>query len=176
MSVLVLSCTSLALAQDVDSGPAKGSKVPELKVHAVSGPVQGETVDYAAKREGKPTVYLLIPADKFSRPMFGFMKALEKAVVAEIKDGLVVAVWLTDDQQKTKDYLPRITQYFQSSALTYFPGEKAGPKGWNINDQADVTVIVANRGTVIGRYGYNSINDTVVKDVMKAFPKEIRGK
>src|SRR4051794_13335299 len=47
--LLVLAAGSRVAAQDVDSGPAKGAKVPELKVYAVSGPVQGETVDYAAQ-------------------------------------------------------------------------------------------------------------------------------
>lgn len=176
MCLLALSFGSVALAQDIDSGPAKGKKVPELKVYAVSGPIQGETVDYAAKREGKPTVYALIPSAKFSRPMHSFLKGLEKALEKEIKDSLLVAVWIPEDQQKTKDFLPKITQYYQIAALTYFPGEKAGPKGWDINDQADITIILANKGTVVGRYGYNSINDTVVRDVMKDFSKAVKGK
>jgi hypothetical protein len=150
--------------------------VPELKVHAVSGPIQGETLDYADKRKDKPTIYLLIPAKKFDRPIFSFMKGLETAVDKEIKDGLVIAVWLPEDKQKTMDYLPKITKYFQHAALTYYPDDKAGPKDWFINDQADLTIILAHKGTVIDRFGYNSINDTVVKDVMKAFTKLMKDK
>jgi hypothetical protein len=182
MSLRTVGClaawlvASWAAAQDVDSGPAKGQPIPELKVYAVAGPIQGETVDYAAQRKDLPTIYLLIPADKFSRPMHGFVQALDKALTKEVKDGLLVAVWLTDDGQKTKDYLPKIAQYYPGAALTYFPGAKTGPKDWFINEQADITVILAHQGKVVGRLGYNSINDTVAPEVMTAFTKALKGK
>jgi hypothetical protein len=161
-------------AQDIDSGPPKGAKVPELKVYSVSGPVQGDTVDYAAQRKEKPTVYLFIPADKWDRPMAMFIKELDKVMNKEIKDGLVVAVWLTDNQQKTKDYLPKVTQLFPNAAISYFPGDKEGPKDWFINNQADITVILANQGKVVGRFGYNSVNETVAREVMMALSKEVK--
>jgi hypothetical protein len=172
---LALAFACVAIAQDVDSGPPKGKKVPELKVYAVAGPIQGETVDYAAKPDGKPTAYLLIPVDRFSRPIHAFARELDKAVKKQFDDGLVVVVWLTDDTQKTKDLLGKISQYYDSAALTYFDG-KAGPKEWFINDQADVTVILANKGEVVGRLGYNSINDTVARDVMKALTTAVKQK
>jgi hypothetical protein len=172
--LLCFSFTSSILAQEIDSGPAKGKTVPELKVYAVSGPIQAETVDYAAQRKGKATIYVVITANKFSRPMHGFLQALEKAVDKEIKDGLVVAVWLTDDVQKTRDYLPQITKYYASAALSCFPGEKTGPKDWFINEQADATVILAHQGKVVGRFGYGSINDAVAHDLVTALRKALK--
>ncbi len=162
-----LILVSPALAQDVSSGPPRGQKVPPLKVQTVTGPDQGRALDYAAARKDKVTVYVLIPADKFSRPMHRFLKGLGEAVQKKDEDGLVVAVWLTEDQAKTRAYLPKIAGYYQSTALTYFPGARTGPAGWNINDLADVTVVVSRKGQVLASGGYNSVNETVVREVMK---------
>ncbi len=169
----VLASGSSLLAQDIDSGPPKGGKIPELKVHAVSGPVQGETLDYAARCKDGSTIYVFIQADKFSRPAHAFLRTLDQQADKQIKGSLVVAVWLTDNQQKTKDYLPKITPYYANAAITYFPGEKAGPQNWFVNDQADVTVILAHKGQVVDRFGYNSINETVAPEVLKAFKKAL---
>jgi hypothetical protein len=158
-------------AGDVDSGPPKGEKVPELKVHALSGPQEGKDLDYPKDRGDKPTVYVVIPAEKWARPVHRFLHVLGKAVMEADDKALVVAVWLTDDREKTKEYLPKISKYYDATALTVYLGEKAGPASWGINTDAEATVVVAARGKVEGRFGYNSINDTVVREVMKALKK-----
>jgi hypothetical protein len=171
---VIACCFSIALfalAQDVASGPEEGKKVPALKVYAISGPVEKETLDYAQKRGDKATVYVIVPHDKFSRPMHRFLLELGKVLPKAQKDALVVSVWLTDDPNKTKDYLPKIAQYYEATALACYEGEKAGPEGWNINDRADITVVVCDRGNVIRSLGYNSVNETVAKEVVDLFKK-----
>ena len=66
----------------------------------------------------------------------------DTAVVVD-QDAAVVGVWLTDDSAKSKEYLPVAQQslQFQATTLTCFMGEKAGPKGWNINADARATVV-----------------------------------
>jgi len=168
LSVIVaMSFVPLASAADVESGPTKGEAPPALKLYDVTGPQQGKTLDYVKARQQKPTIYVVIPADKWSRPMHRFVKALGEAVDKKHKDGLVVAVWLTDDKQKTKDYLPQISDYYKSTALAYYPGKTTGPGAWGINDQADVTVVVTNKGKVLSSGGYQSVNATVVPEIMK---------
>src|SRR5205823_707147 len=66
-------------AQDIVSGPDKNRAVPALPVFNATGPHKEKTVDYAAERKDKTTVYLLLRADTFDRPMNRFMKALDQA-------------------------------------------------------------------------------------------------
>jgi hypothetical protein len=162
----------------VDSGPKVGEKVPALKVYAATGDHEGKDLDYAAARKGKPTVYVFIQSDKWSRPVARFLKALEKQVRKDSNTALVVAVWLTDQQEKTKKYLPVAQQslQFEATALTLFKGKKAGPKGWGVNEDAHVTAVAANRGKVVARFGYLSVNETDAPKVRAALKKALRGK
>jgi hypothetical protein len=156
----------------VESGPEKGARVPALKVYDATGENSEKSVDYASLRKSKPTVYLFVAADKFSRPMNRFMKTLDGKVANDFDDVYVVAVWLTDDEDKTKEYLPKVQTSvgYEKTALTVFKG-KDGPKGWNINSDAHLTALVAHKGKVTARFGYHSVNDTDVPAVLKELKK-----
>jgi hypothetical protein len=153
-----------------------------LKVYDATGENKEKTVDYAGLRKDKPTVYLFIGADteprgKFDRPMNKFMKTLDTQVEKELDDVYMVAVWLSDTEDKTKDFLTRIqtSVAYEKTALTVFKG-KDGPKGWDINSDAHLTVIIANKGKVTTRFGYKTVNDTDVKAVMKELKKVAKEK
>jgi hypothetical protein len=171
--VLVLLLASPAWAQEVTSGPEKGTKVPALKVFDATGPHEGKEVDYAPERKGKPTVYVFVQADQWDRPMARFLRELAQAVQKEGDDAYVVAVWLTDDPDKTKEYLPvaQRSLQFQATALTCFVGGKAGPGGWGLNADAHATAVVADRGKVQATFGYRSVNETDAPAVRDALRK-----
>jgi hypothetical protein len=179
------SCSSVvillfvgAVSADVDSGPEVGKKVPALKVYAATGDQENKTLDYAAERNARPTIYIFIQADKWSRPMARFLKSLEKQVQKDSVDASVVAVWLTDTPDKAKQYLPVAQQslQFEKTVLTLFKGERSGPKDWGINLDAHATVVVANKGKVAARFGYLSINATDVPSVRAALKKTLKSK
>src|SRR5262245_35869174 len=94
------------LAAQTDSGPSKGSKIEPLKVAAVTGDDAGQDVDFAAKRADKPTVFLFIQADKWDRPVARFLATLDQELRKDRQDVAVIAVWLTEDVEKSKEYLP----------------------------------------------------------------------
>jgi hypothetical protein len=148
-------------------------KVPALKVQDVTGDNPGKTIDYAADRKDRPTIYAFVRADAFDRPMARFLKKLDDALP---KDAYVVAVWLTDDADKTKDYLPLVEQSlkFKSTALTFYPGEKSGPDGWGINADSRLTVVVAGKGRIDMTFDYQSANETNVPEVEKALSKSTK--
>jgi hypothetical protein len=152
------------------SGPKEGDKVEPLKVYAVSGDPQEKEVEYTSLRQDRPTVYVFVAAKEFDRPMFRFMKKLEEKLG---DDGLLVAVWVTDDAEQSKQYLPRITKYFEKSALTVF-GEAGGPKGWSLNADARLTAVVVHKGKVVRSFGYVSLNETNAPEVVKALKKAIK--
>jgi hypothetical protein len=176
VAVSFLACA--AAGQDVDSGPEIDKKVPDLKVFDATGSKHGKEVDYAAERKDKPTVYVFIQADKWDRPMARFLKKLDENLMQESEEAYVVAVWLTDDVDKTKEYLPRAQQSlkFQNTALTCFTGEKMGPKDWGINADAHLTAVVACKGRAMKKFGYRSINETDAPAVREALKKGTSGK
>lgn len=172
-SALFLPLVSNLRAEDIASGPDKGKKVPALKVFDATGAHKDKNVDYSAERKDKPTIYYFIQADKWDRPMARFLRSMDEEVRKADDGTYLVAVWLTEKPDDTKDYLPKaqMSLKFEITALTCFTGEKAGPKDWNINSMAHITVVIANKGQVASTAGYASINDTEVKNVLEALKK-----
>lgn len=168
--VFVLS-SSLAFA-DLDSGPGKGKALEPLKVVVVAGESSGKELDFVAERKEKPTVFVLVVADKFARPMARFIKVLDDKLKGDRPDVDIVAVWLTDDVTKSKDYLPKAFESLKTSrtAWSVFPGAKTGPNNWGINADADITVVVSDGAKATFSIGYRSINETEVPKVLEALP------
>ncbi len=164
---LVWSCS--AAFADVTSGPEVGKAVEGFPVEAVVGESAGQTVDPVAARGTKTTVYALVSSDKWSRPCARFLKKLD-GEIGSVTDAKVVAVWLTADVRAAKDYLPKAQQSlsFTKTDLTVFPGDAAGPGTWGVNTDADVTVVVVKDGKATATFGFVSVNDTVVEQVMQA--------
>jgi len=161
---------------DLESGPTVGEKVQPLKVYAVTGQVKQKSVDYSTHRKAKPTIYIFLQAKRFSRPMARFLRKLDETV--QKTDGAyIVAVWLTDDKTKTKNYLPRADRSLkpEATAYTLYPNATVSPDGWGINSDADVTAVVANHGKVTAVFAYRSLNETDVPKVVKAFKKSLKG-
>ena len=65
---------------------------------------------------------------------------------------------------------------YDATALTCFVGDKAGPKGWNVNADARLTVVLANKQKVAATFAYKSVNETDVKGVREALKKTTDGK
>jgi hypothetical protein len=186
MSYVMRFCLLLAVpllvpaasrAQDLSSGPEKGTKVPELKVYDATGAHAEKEVDYTKERKDKATIYLFVNADKFDRPMNRFMKTLDGDLKKDVEGAYVVAVWLTSDADKTREYLPKVQQSvgYEVTALTVFP-DKAGPKGWNINADAHLTAVVAHKGQVTTTFAYQSVNETDAPKVKEALQRALKGK
>lgn len=163
--------SSLAFA-DLASGPGEGNALEPLKVVVVAGESSGKELDFVAERKDKPTVFVVVVADKFARPMARFIKVLDDKLKAERTDVDIVAVWLTDDVNKSKDYLPKAFMSLKTerTAWSVFPGEKTGPNNWGINPDADITVVVSDGAKAKFSKGYRSINETEVPKVFEALP------
>jgi hypothetical protein len=176
--LLLLIFPTFVRADGVVSGPDVDKKVPSLPVYDGTGSNKEKDVDYAAERKDKLTVYIFIQADKWDRPMARFLKKLDQAIAKDNEDAYLVAVWLTNDPDKTKDYLPiaQRSLQFQATALTCFTGDKTGPKDWNINADAHLTTTIATKGKVVSCSGFKSINETDVPAIMEAVKKALAKK
>jgi hypothetical protein len=158
---------------DVSSGPPVGERVAALKVFDATGAYKEKEVDYAAERKEKSTAYVFIA--EWNRPVARFLKKLDGGIKEASEESYLVAVWLTEDPEKMKEYLPRVQESIklENTAMTVFPGNKNGPEGWGINDRAHVTVVIANKGKVAASLGYVSINETDVPKVQEVLKKSL---
>lgn len=164
-----------AAEKEVESGPTLGEAVPELKVFAVTGDEDGKELDYAAHRGDKPTIYALVNGQQFDRPMARFLKTLDKEVAKlaeteKLKDVAIVVVWLTDDHDRIKEYLPLVQQSIklEKTALCLFSGSTDGPNGWGANPEASLTVTIVKDKKPTQRWGFVSTNETLAKKVVEA--------
>lgn len=164
--LLLVAVVAVAAA---DSGPAAGTPLPPLRVYAVTGEVQNAEVNYVEQREGKPTLYCFVPADKWSRPTARLLKALDHRM-GTLSDAALVAVWVTNDPAASKDYLPRAQQSLQlgRTALTVSEEGPGGPGEWGINTEVDLTIVAAREGRVLKSFAFQSPNDTLAEEVLAA--------
>jgi|APGre2960657505_1045072.scaffolds.fasta_scaffold34392_1 hypothetical protein len=168
-SSLLLISTTLALAA-IESGPAVDSALPELKADAVTGDDAGKKITFTTTRKAKPTVYVFIRSDKFDRPIARYLKVLDKALAELGKGTHIVAVWITDDADKTREYLPKVQQSIklEATTLALYAEDKLGPNAWALNDRAHVTTIVTDGVKVKARFAEQSLNETNVPEVTAA--------
>lgn len=172
-TILILVATSCLLAEEV-SGPKVGSELKPLKVFAAAGLVSGEEKDFAEVRKDDSTYFVFVQASKFDRPVARFLKKLDTELAATRPDVQVIAVWLTDDLAKSKEYLPRMQESIQlrQTVLAVYGGEKTGPQDWSIDSAKNVTVVLASGGKIVASTGYGSINETIVPESLKQLPKK----
>lgn len=166
---MMLCLTATTVFAENVSGPEKGTKITELKVHPTAGDDVGKVVNITAGQTEKSTLYVFVQADLFTRPIGRFLKDLDKKVNNDLQDTEVIAVWLTDNIEQSKEYLPKAQTSIQlvRTQWTVFDGDKNGPPEWGINSEAHVTVVAVKKGTTTKSQGYVSINETVVDDVVK---------
>lgn len=164
---------AIALGQ-LESGPEAGSRAEPFPAFAATGELTGRPLDFVARREGRPTVFLFVQAASLDRPMARYIKALDRALAGGIEgaaDAAAVGVWLTDDADESKGFLPRAQQSLrlEKTALAVFEGPRTGPDGWSLNDMAGLTAVVVREGKVVASLGYDATYDeSEVRKVVRA--------
>lgn len=174
-AVALLSGTGQVFAES-ESGPRAGDMLPPLKVHAVSGDMAGEVVDYTAKRVAKPTIYLFVSAKYFNRQTAQLLRGLDAQVANQVDEASIVAVWLTDEIQESKEFLQRMQASLQlgNTALTIYEGNSMGPSEWGLDSDAGVTVTLAHRGKAISSRGYLTADEMLVDQLLKALTDGVK--
>ena len=109
----------------------QGQRLGRLERPALTGVLVREIVNYSSYWKAstfsstvEPTIYLLVERKRFGRPMARFMKELDGKLGDAPQGTQIVAVWLTDDLAKTKEYLP----VAQGSLKMHVPRPYAGTR------------------------------------------------
>lgn len=167
---LVCVCLTATPADDISSGPKVGDKIEGFKADGVVGSVEGKEVDYLAERKGEQTVFVFIPQANFGRPTYRFLKALDDGLPEKTTG---VAIWLNDKKDDAKDYLTRASKSLNFGKISCGAfGDTAGPKGWGINNDAHMTVVVTKEGKATAVFAYKVVNETDAKKVLEAITKK----
>lgn len=169
---LILFGTSSTLAQ-LGSGPKPGAKVEALTAFVVTGDRAGEVLNMVAERGTKPTVYLFVQAQHWDRPMARFIKTIDQRLEEGIDGGKVaatVAVWLTDDADKSKAYLPIAQESLKltRTTLAVFEGDPTGPVEWDLDAGARLTAVVVRDCKAVVVKKYQSVNEKDTAEVVAA--------
>ena len=165
---------ALLLFGDPESGPKVGEKLGDAKVKGVFEPIEGKELNLLDRAKKEPTVVIFV--HKLTRPTFRLLKELDKAAAAE--EGLnATFVWLTDDVEKTKEFLDRAkgSLSFKSAVAISVDGN-AGPNGYGLNDQVDVTVVLAKDAKVTGNFALVGPNETSAPKIVAAIRELVKKK
>ena len=168
MTAALLTLT--LLAADLEGGPKPGGAVSGLKVSIVVGPGESKELDAAKERGDKPTVYVFVNAEKFSRPLARFLKTLD-GKVGDVTDAEVVAVWVGGDAAKNKEYLPKAKASLNFAKTLLAVSAVEEPKGWLLNADAHATAVVAVKGKVVKSFALVSVSDTDATAVLAELTK-----
>lgn len=172
LGCLLVSQIAATAAAQIRSGPGEGAVPQPLKAFAVTGPQAGSETDLTADTKGSPTILVFLRADRWDRPVARFVKTLDQELAKRSGKEQLVAVWLTDDLEKGKEYLPKAQQSMrlEKATLAVFTGNQGVPEGWDIHPEAHATAVVVVADKVAGSFGYRSVNDTDAPDVLKKLP------
>ena len=152
------------------SGPKKGKKVTPLKVYAVTGEPMDKEVDYAGLRKDKPTVYVFVSAKDFDRPMFRYLKKLDR----DVSDRRIGRGRMAEQQygQNQKS----ICRRFRSISRGRAHGVRQGRRTERLGDQSRCAPDRCGRPQrqVVKSFGYLSLNETDAPEVVRTLKKAIK--
>jgi hypothetical protein len=146
--VLALSMSpALARADDPKSGPQVGEKIEGFEIEFATGDDAGKKLDPLQSLKDKPV--LIIFEGQMTRPGFGLLKVLDKYGRLRQPEGLaVLIVRLSDDREAAAKHAKLL---YDSDSLDIkspagvAPEGKAGPKNYNLSDEAEMTVLLVNK-------------------------------
>lgn len=165
LAVVMAIGTSIRAA---DSGPVAGSAVVQFQVFNATGDHAGEVLDIVAHREGQPTLYCFVPAERWDRPTARLLRHLDQSIGETADKGAVVVVWVTSDTAAAREYLPRAQQSlkFSRTSLTVYEAGPTGPGEWGINTDVSLTVVASNAGRVLRSFVLDSPSDTDAPEIL----------
>lgn len=148
-----VSMITAAIAADVKSGLEKGAIPDAFQVRDITGPSKGTSLCYRCQLGGRPVTAV------FTRTLSDDLASLVKevdSIVAknESKKASAFVVLLSKnpdaDEAKVAEFAKK---HGIKTPLTVFDGE-AGPEGYNIAKEAEVTVNLWNKQKVEANHAY----------------------
>jgi hypothetical protein len=172
-----LVAAGLALAADVKSGPQAGQKVPgPFHPLNVTGEHAGEK-NCLFCQNGESPVAMIFARDN-SPELAKLIKKIDAATLANKPANMGSFVVFLSDKEGLDKQLKAMADKEGIKTCVLSIDNPAGPKGYNVSEKADVTVVLYVDRTVKANYAFEKGKltdkdiDTVVADVSKIVPKK----
>lgn len=179
VAVAVALLAGTLFAAEFQSGLQKDAKIPAFFVTKVAGPEDGVAVGanlcYRCKFGAKPQV--MVFARTADDRLATLVKKLDDALAKNEEKQLKAFVNILGE---SKDAADASAKAFAAKAAAknvpiVVPNEFAnGPDNYGLNPKADLTVLIANAGTVVANHAYEkdayceSCIEAIIKDVVAA--------
>jgi hypothetical protein len=170
--MMALVC-GVVMAAELESGLAPGEKVGPYQVKDITGPDAGKSLCLRCKYSSRPVVNVF--ARKVDSNLEKLVVEVDKVVEQnkEKKMAAFVTV-LAEDADKVAPQLAEIAKKnnIKNVPLTIFDGE-SGPESYKIAKDADVTVMMWNKGEVKANVALASgkLDDSAIKNVVSSTSK-----
>jgi hypothetical protein len=174
-AVAALAVTGVVAGDALKSGPQEGKKVPgPFHPTNLTGPQAGKKHCLVWQFGTRPVA--MIFARDVNGPLTSLVKKIDKANAENTTMGSFV-VFLSDDEglgDKIKDVAKK--EGIKKTVLTI--DNPAGPQGYNVAKEAEVTVVLYNRHDVKANFAFKKGElkdkdvDAILKDVPKILPKK----
>jgi hypothetical protein len=167
LSVVALLCVAVQAAELV-SGLKPGDKVGAYNVKDITGPNAGKSLCYRCKFGARPVVNVF--ARDVNDNLANLVAAVDK-VVTDNQDKNVAAfvTVLAEDADKIAPQLEKIAKEkgIKNVPLTIYDGE-SGPESYKIAKDADVTVMMWNKGEVKATVALEKgkLDEAAIKSIM----------
>ena len=169
LTTIFLALALQTTGDSFPSGPPVGDKLGEFKSHALFGPEAGKDFKVIEKTKGAPT--LLIFVHQITRPGLKFLRPIDK-YAGENEKLAAHVVWLTEDKDKTTEYLKRAEKSLNlQTPISICLEGKDGPAAYGLNDKVMLTVLIAREGKVVGNFALVDPNDRDSEKVLAALKK-----
>jgi hypothetical protein len=155
MSVAIaLSMVTAAVAGEIKSGLEKGASPDAFNVKDITGPAKGTSLCYRCRLGNRPVTAV------FTRTLSNELASLVKEVdqVVEKNEGQQAGAFVVLLSSDPDGDEARVAEFakkhgIKNVPLTVFDGE-AGPAGYNIAKEAEVTVNLWNKSKVEANHAY----------------------
>jgi hypothetical protein len=182
-ALVAVTCLSSASAGELKSGLQPGKRIGPFYVTKVAGATEdgvekGDNLCYRCKYGGRPMV--MVFTRDTGKQVQGLVKQLDKLVAKHTEEELkaFVNVLAEDKKEAEKTAKQLVTKTKAEQVPSVVPNEfENGPDDYGINPKADVTIILANGGTVVANHAFTKgqLNKKSLKAVLSDLAELIKG-
>ena len=171
MNALFLLVTFVA-GDEIKSGPQAGATIPgpfhPLIIHSPRDPIHvGTRRDMGVEGFGARPVVMIF-ARGLSDAQASLLKKID-AKLAQNKEMRGLVVWLSAVDDELPDNVKGLARKQQIKHLVFSMDDVAGPKGYNVAKDAELTIVLYERRKVLANHAYRSadfIDSTSVQRVI----------
>jgi hypothetical protein len=175
LSLLTLSAITLAedRARPCVSGPRPGQRPGPYSAVVVTGEYRGQPHCFVCETADRPAVIVFArtPSPALGRLAAGLDRALAEHKTAELR------AWVTFLGEDESALAPRLLRWAARHALRGVPlgvyEDPAGPPGYRLSRDADVTVLLSVKQKVVRNFAYRAgeLTDAEAAEMLRAVPE-----